>query len=125
MSGVARFRILAAAWLLIGATVATASGQVTTGTITGSVRDSQAAVIPGATVTLISATRGTTLATVTTSTDGDYVFPNVPPDTYVIKVTMDGFKTLERPGIPISPGDRREVPPLVIEVGGLAETVTV
>ncbi len=125
MSGVARFRILAAAWLLIGATVATASGQVTTGTITGSVRDPQAAVIPGATVTLISATRGTTLATVTTSTDGDYVFPNVPPDTYVIKVTMDGFKTLERPGIPISPGDRRQVPPLVIEVGGLAETVTV
>ena len=125
MSGVARFRILAAAWLLIGATAATAAGQVTTGTITGSVRDPQAAVIPGATVTLISATRGTTLATVTTSTDGDFVFPNVPPDTYVIKVTMDGFKTLERPGIPISPGDRREVPPLVIEVGGLAETVTV
>ena len=54
-----------------------------------------------------------------------YTFPNVPPDTYLIRVTMDGFKTLERSGVAVSPGDRVAVPPLVIEVGGLAETVTV
>jgi hypothetical protein len=121
----ARLRVFAAALMVIGASAATAWSQVTTGTIAGSVRDAQQAVIPGATVTLISGTRGTTLATVTTSVEGDYVFPNVPPDTYTIRVTMDGFKTLERGGIPISPGDRREVPPLIIEVGGLTETVTV
>jgi Carboxypeptidase regulatory-like domain len=121
----ANVRGLVAALVLLGASTVNAAGQVTTGTITGNVRDAQGAVIPGATVTLISGTRATTLATVTTSTDGGYVFPNVPPDTYTIKVTMDGFKTLERPGIPISPGDQRELPALVIEVGGLAETVTV
>jgi hypothetical protein len=54
-----------------------------------------------------------------------YTFPNVPPDSYTIRVTMDGFKALERSGVTVSPGDRVAVPPLVIEVGGLAETVTV
>jgi hypothetical protein len=122
---------LKAALGVLAVVVAAASGtapaaaQITTGTITGSVKDASGAIIPGAAVTLVSATRGTTLATVATNTDGDYVFPNVPPDTYTIKATMDGFKNLERSGIAISPGDLTAIPPLVIEVGGLAETVTV
>ena len=98
---------------------------MTTGTVTGNIKDPQGGVIPGAAVTLISSTRGTTLASVTADTDGVYTFPNVPPDSYLIRVTMDGFKTLERPGVAVSPGDRVAVPALVIEVGGLAETVTV
>ncbi len=102
-----------------------AAAQVTTGTVTGNIKDAQGGVIPGATVTLISSTRGTTLASMTADTDGVYTFPNVPPDSYLIRVTMDGFKTLERSGVAVSPGDRVAVPPLVIEVGGLAETVTV
>ena len=38
---------------------------------------------------------------------------------------MDGFKTIERSGITVSPGDRVALPTLTIEVGGLEETVTV
>ena len=38
---------------------------------------------------------------------------------------MDGFKTLERQNVPLSPGDRVVVPTLTIEVGQLNETVTV
>ncbi len=117
-------RVLAVA-IAVCALAIPAAAQVTTGTVTGNIKDAQGGVIPGATVTLISSTRGTTLATVTADTDGVYTFPNVPPDTYMIRVTMDGFKTLERSGVAISPGDRVAVPPLVIEVGGLAETVTV
>ena len=44
------------------ASFATASAQITTGNISGSVNDAQGAVIPGATVVLISETRGTQLA---------------------------------------------------------------
>ena len=38
---------------------------------------------------------------------------------------MDGFKTIERSGITVSPGDRVALATLTIEVGGLEETVTV
>ena len=38
---------------------------------------------------------------------------------------MDGFKTVERRGIAVSPGDRVVVPTLNLEVGALAETVLV
>ena len=55
-----------------------ATAQVTTAVITGSVKDAQDAVIPGATVTLISESRGTTVGEVITTERGDYVFPNVP-----------------------------------------------
>ena len=51
-----RIALLAAAAL---ATAAMASAQITTGSVTGSVRDGQGAVVPGATVALISETRGT------------------------------------------------------------------
>ena len=81
------------------------AGPVTTGTVTGTVKDPQGGTVPGATVTLTSVTRGTTLDT-TTNENGDFVFPNVAGDTYTVRVTMDGFKTLERRDVPVSPGDR-------------------
>ena len=52
----------------------------TTGTVTGTVKDDQGGVIPGATVTLISEARGTSLEAVTTAS-GDFVFPNITGDT--------------------------------------------
>ena len=72
------------------------SAQITTGNITGTVKDAQGGVVPGATVVLISEARGTKLAPVTTNETGDYVFPNVTADTYTVEVTMDGFKTVAR-----------------------------
>ena len=101
------------------------SAQVTTGIVAGNVRDAQGAVIPGATVTLISETRGTRVAEAVTNENGDYVFPNVPGDSYVVQVTLEGFKTLRRGEIAVSPGDRVTIPPLTIEVGGLDETIEV
>ena len=96
----------------------------TTGTVTGTVKDDQGGVIPGATVTLISEARGTSLDAVTTVT-GDFVFSNITGDTYLVRVSMDGFKTVERRGIAVSPGDRVVVPAFSLQVGALAETVTV
>ncbi len=115
----------AVSWIAVWTvTVLPASAQITTATVSGSVRDTQGAVVPGATVTLVNAARGTTTET-QTNADGDFVFPNVTAATYVVRVTMDGFKALERPGVVVSPGDRLAVPTLTIEVGALAETVTV
>ena len=68
--------------------------QITTGTVTGSVKDPTGAVIPGATVVLTSETRGTKSAPAVTNEAGTYVFPNVTPDTYTVEVTLQGFKTV-------------------------------
>ena len=110
--------------LLVSSSAIPAAAQNTSGTITGTVKDAQGGIIPGATVTLVSETRGTSVDTQTTNT-GDFVFPNVAGDTYTIKVTMDGFKTLERTGIAVSLAERVAVGTLSIEVGTLSETVTV
>ena len=111
--------------ILLIVTPSAALAQMTTAVVTGTVKDAQGAVIPGATVTLVSEARGTTVGEVITTENGDYVFPNVPGDTYTVQVTLTGFKTLRRPGVAASPGDRVSVPPLIVELGTLSETVVV
>jgi hypothetical protein len=99
--------------------------QITTGTVAGSVKDAQGGVVPGATVVLVSETKGIKSAPVVTSASGDYVFPNVTPDTYIVEVTMEGFKTLRRTGVQVSGGDRVALGTQTLDVGGAAETVNV
>jgi len=124
-----QLRRLAGAWLLAVLTVVlaapTASAQITTGTIAGTVQDSSGGVIPGATIVLISESRGTRSVPGVTNATGDYVFPNMTPDTYTIEVTMPGFRTTRRTGVAVSGGDRVSVPALVIEPGGASETIEV
>src|ERR1035437_5718956 len=102
-----------------------APAQITTGSITGRVVDSTGGVVPGAHVILVSETRGTKSAPAVTNDSGDYVFPNVTADTYTVEVTAKSFKTWRRTGIVVTGADRVGVPPLTLEVGGTAETVTV
>src|SRR5437016_2989267 len=102
-----------------------AFGQVTSGTLTGSVADSQGGRVPGATVVLTSESRGTRLAPVVTNTAGDFVATNLIPDTYSVEVTVQGFKTLRRDHVPVSGGERVALGELKVEVGAVTETVEV
>jgi len=72
-----------------------AAAQTTSGGVSGTVHDDQGAVIPGATATLTSNTRGTVLNAGVNRT-GDFVFPTVQPDTYTLNVKADGFNTTYR-----------------------------
>ena len=109
--------------LLVGSSPALA--QITTGTVSGTVKDAQGGVIPGATVVLISETKGTRSAPAITNETGTYVFPNVTADTYTVEVTLEAFKTVKRAGVAVSGADRVGMPALTLEPGALAETVTV
>ena len=120
-----RHRIAAGLLVTLALLPGIALAQITTGTVTGIVRDQSGAVIPGATVMLTSETRGTKSAPVVTNDTGSYVFPNVTPDTYIVEVTLDGFKGVRRAGIIVSGGDRVGIPALTLEPGVLAETITV
>jgi hypothetical protein len=116
-------RYLAAAYVLGLASIA--SAQITTGSISGTVKDGQGGVIPGATVILTSDTQGTKSSPVVTDANGDFVFVNLRADTYNIEVSMPSFSTLKRSGLQVSPGERIALGSLVIEVGGASEAVEV
>ena len=118
-------RVTALALMALCAGALNVTAQITTGTIAGTIKDSQGGVVPGATIVLISEARGTRSAPTVTNAQGDYVLPNVTPDTYTVEVTMEGFKTIKRSQIKVSGGDRVAVPALTLEIGGAAETVTV
>jgi hypothetical protein len=102
-----------------------ASAQITTGTVSGTVKDAQGGVVPGATVVLISETKGTKSEPQVTNSTGDYVFPNVAADTYSVQVSMESFKTFLRKNVIVSGADRVVVPNIQLEVGGASETVNV
>ena len=118
-------RIGTLAFVALLAVASPASAQVTTGSVSGTVKDAQGGVVPGATVVLISEGRNTKSEPATTNATGDFVFPNVTVDTYTIEVTMPSFRTLRRTDVPVSAGSRVTVGILTLDVGGAAETVDV
>ena len=104
---------------------ASAAAQITTGGLTGKVQDTQGGVIPGATVTLTSESKGTSLGTTVTNEGGVFMFPNLPPDKYTVTVEMPSFKTLKQSGFEISSGPTTSIGTLTIEIGGASETIIV
>jgi len=98
--------------------------QTTSASVSGAVQDSQGGVLPGVTVTLTSRTQGNVLTAVTDS-GGRFVLPVVRPDAYTLKVTLQGFKTLERTNLIVNANDKLTTGPLTLEVGSLSEEVMV
>ena len=67
-----------------------------TGTISGKVVDQQSLAVPGAIVTVQSpALQGTRSAT--SSVNGDYIIPFLPPGDYTVTLEMSGFGTVKSP----------------------------
>jgi hypothetical protein len=98
-------------------------GQMTRGSIAGTVRDSSGAIVPGATVTVISVATNAT-QTVTTDAEGFYRVPALEPGRYQVTTELSGFRTVEQRDIDVrsaleTPVDVR------LEPAGIGETVQV
>ena len=111
--------------LIAGVAAPQAQAQLTSGTVSGTVTDPSAAMVPNATVTLINESRGTHLPEVTTKANGEFVIPDIPPDTYTVQITGEGFKTFRRTGVEVAPGDRVALGQLTLEIGTVSSSVTV
>lgn len=97
--------------------------QLTTGTISGTVKDQSAAVLPGATVTVTNVETGITRVVESGGT-GQYRVPNLIPGSYEVQAESAGFQTGIRSGITLSVG-RQAVVDITLRVGDVAERVTV
>src|ERR1039458_9174647 len=97
--------------------------QVTTGQISGIIKDTSGGVIPNAAVHVIS--EQTSLdRTAATNNDGFYAVLNLQPGAYRVRIERQGFKTVERSGIELTTGDLLDVSP-TLQIGNVSEVVTV
>ncbi len=110
--------------LALGVLVASPGyAQIGQGRLTGSVTDTQGAVLPGVTVTATSPSLIGVQTTVTQA-DGRYMFPALPSGTYKVVFDLSGFRKVERDNIVVVLGQTISFDAL-LEVGGLTESMTV
>ncbi len=115
-------------WTVAFCLVAFASGsslwaQINTGSIVGTVRDPQGAVIPGVSVYVTETRLGVTTDLVTNDA-GVYVASGLRPGIYEVRVELTGFKTGTRRDIELRVQDRVEVN-FTLEIGDISEVVEV
>src|SRR5204863_4525675 len=97
--------------------------QTGTSNITGTIRDSNGAAVPGATVTAKNDATGIT-STQTTTESGLFSFASLPVGNYTITVEKQGFKTLQKTNNALQVGEPLTVDG-ALEIGQVSETVTV
>ena len=109
--------------LFLSLAIPTLFAQVDTGTVAGSVRDSQGAGVAAAKVTF---TEINTNATMRTQTDGsgDYASPPLRPGSYTVAAEAPGFKTETRGTLVVRVQDRVRLD-FALAVGSVSENVVV
>lgn len=95
----------------------------TTATIVGTITDESGAAVPDVTVQIKNELTGLVRESKAGS-EGGYVANLLPPGTYSVSVSADGFKRFVRAGITLAVGDNATVPVKLL-VGAVTETVSV
>src|SRR5262245_17103559 len=92
--------------------------------ITGVVRDSSGAVLPGATVEATSPALIEKVRTAVSDGAGQYRLENLTPGVYKVTYTLPGFNTFEREGVEVTTGVTVTLN-ADMRLGGVQETITV
>jgi hypothetical protein len=108
---------------LVVGSAAFAQSTATNGTIEGTVKDDQGALLPGVTVTITNIDTGQERVVVTNET-GLYRAPLLSLGTYRIAAELQGFKKFEQTGVSLRVGQTAVID-VSLSVGALAETITV
>src|SRR5215207_11719310 len=101
-----------------------ASAQTTSGSMSGSVVDAQNQVVPGADVVVTNQQTQEVRRTVTNEV-GLFAFPALQPGPYTVRAELSGFRPIEIRDNMVLANNRLAIQPLKLEVGSLAEAVTV
>jgi hypothetical protein len=108
--------------LAIG-TAAFAQSTAINGTIEGTVKDTQGALLPGVTVTVTNIDTGDQRVVVTNE-NGLYRAPLLSLGTYRVAAELQGFKKFEQTGVSLRAGQTAVID-VSLSVGAVAETITV
>ena len=109
---------------VIGSIVLLPAGAFAQASITGFVKDTSGAVLPGVSVEAASPVLTERVRTVVTDGTGQYRVVDLPPGSYMVTFTLPGFSVVKREGIMLE-GTFTATVNADLRVGGLAETVTV
>src|SRR5579864_8401250 len=101
-----------------------AIAQVITGTISGTVKDSSGAVVPGATVTVTNTDKNIVVRTVKADPLGAYTVPLLPVGHYTITAEANGFTKTSQSNIALNVNENLTVG-FELQVGSTSQTVTV
>jgi hypothetical protein len=102
-----------------------AFAQETTGTIVGSVKDSNGGAVAGANINITDTAKGgIVVRTAVTNDDGEFSVPSLVSSVYSITVEVKNFKKAVKTGIKLDVGQRRTVE-ITLEAGKIEETVTI
>ncbi|MDQ3212324.1 MAG: Plug and carboxypeptidase regulatory-like domain-containing protein, partial [Acidobacteriota bacterium] len=118
MSGVCLFALVG---MLVSA--APAAAQFDRGQISGTVKDAQGGVVPGATVVVTNTETQIARNTVTDSS-GFFTLPNLAPGRYDVGAELEGFKKSLRSGVQLDAASAITLD-FALETGALTESVTV
>src|SRR5262249_29962800 len=95
----------------------------TQGEITGVIRDTSGAVVPGATITVTNPATNFTRTAVSNEA-GVYNFPALQPGKYNLKVEMTGFRTVSRNDVELQVQQSARLD-FAMEVGSVSEIIEV
>ena len=109
--------------LLLVAASSFAFAQENTGSVTGTVKDTAGATVPGAKVTLSGSGLVRSLDA-TSDKEGQFTFPKVPSGSYTVTVTQTGFKTVKNEDVAVVLGQSSNVD-VALSAGAVTESVTI
>jgi hypothetical protein len=121
--GQARLSLVLALGSLLLVPPATASAQVTTADLVGTIKDSSGAVVPGVTVALTNEATGVSRSA-TTSGAGTYIFTSLQPGRYRLTAELPGFRKVERTGVELQVNQRAQID-LDLELGLVSESLLI
>ena len=101
-----------------------AVGQVSHGSLSGTVTDATNAVVPNAQIILVNEASGTTRKTVSNSV-GYFDFAAIEPGTYDVTITAKGFSGWEQKGIVFNQAENRSLPNISLKPGSETEKIEV
>lgn len=100
-----------------------ACAQSATATLSGVIVDERNAIISGVSVTLLSAGKSLERRA-TTDDNGSFIFPLLPPDSYIIRARRDGFGPVEIENVALNVNDQRLIR-IQLQVGGVGDVVNI